>query len=233
MSHLKYEVLLFDVDDTLFDFGKSEEKAFHHTFVDFGYPTGFTDYRTDYQAISKVLWNDLEEGRMTLRELGIERFKRLIELHKLDINAQEISRVYLEYLGQETHLIEGVIELFDQLHNYRLGVVTNGFTTVQKARIANSPLHNRFEHITMSEEAGYQKPDQRIFDYTLEQMQITDKSKVLMVGDSLTSDIQGGLKYGIDTCWFNPAGKKNCTSYQPTYEVQELQGIMKIIEGRS
>lgn len=226
---MKYDIILFDVDDTLFDFGMSEKKALHNTFVKFGLPTGMRDYRADYKEISKVLWEDLEQGRITLPELAIERFKRLIVKRELDINAQEFSRVYLDYLGKETHLVPGAVELCKSLADYRLAIITNGFTAVQTARIENSPLCNTFEHIIMSQEAGFQKPDIGIFDYALSKLQATDKDKVLIVGDSLTSDIQGGLNYGIDTCWFNPHVKENKSGIKPTYEIGKLMDLIEFL----
>lgn len=228
---MKYEIILFDVDDTLFDFGMSEEKALHNTFVKFGLPKGMTDYRADYKEISKGLWGDLEQGRITLSELGVERFKRLIAKHKLDISAEVFSNSYLEYLGKETHLIQGAVELCGRLTDYRLAIMTNGFTAVQTARIENSPLRNTFEYIIMSEEAGFQKPDIGIFDYAFSKLQITDRAKVLIVGDSLTSDIQGGINYGIDTCWFNPHLKENKLDIKPTYEIRKLLDLLNILEG--
>lgn len=228
---MKYEIILFDVDDTLFNFGMSEEKALHNTFMKFGLPTGLADYWASYREISKVLWGDLEQGQITLQELAVERFKRLIHMHQLEIDAGELSNVYLEKLGKETHLIEGAVELCERLADYRLAVITNGFTAVQTARIENSPLHNTFEHIIMSEEAGAQKPDTKIFDYVFSKLQITDKSKVLIVGDSLTSDIQGGTNYGIDTCWFNPHTTENKLAIKPTFEIQNLMELVEIVEG--
>lgn len=227
---MKYEIILFDVDDTLFDFDMSEKKALHKTFLEFEYPTGLSDYRGTYKEISKILWSDLEQGFITLSELAVERFTRLFLQHELDIDAEIFSGVYLEYLGRETHPIQGAVEVCEKLVNYRLAIITNGFTAVQAARIENSALHNTFEHIIISEEAGFNKPDKEIFDYTFSKLQITDKEKVLIVGDSLTSDIQGGINYGIDTCWFNPNTKENHIGNEPTYEINKLMELLKIVD---
>lgn len=227
---MKYEIILFDVDDTLLDFDISEKKALHKTFTEFGYPAGLSDYRVSYKEISKILWSNLEQGSITLSELAIERFKRLFLRHELDIDADIFSRVYLEYLGRETHIVQGAVELCENLEDYRLAIITNGFAAVQTARIENSPLRNTFEHIIMSEEVGFHKPDKEIFDYAFSELQITDKEKVLIVGDSLTSDIQGGINYSIDTCWFNPYFKGNDIGIKPTYEIQELMDLLAIIK---
>ncbi|MDQ0272124.1 YjjG family noncanonical pyrimidine nucleotidase [Cytobacillus purgationiresistens] len=132
-------------------------------------------------------------------------------------------------MSKETHLVQGAVELCENLAGCRLAIITNGFTDVQTSRIASSPLSKTFEHIIISEEAGIQKPDKGIFDYAFSKLQITDKAKVLIVGDSLTSDIKGGINYGIDTCWFNPHLKVNNTEIKPKYEVHALTDLMKIV----
>lgn len=227
---MRYEIILFDVDDTLLDFKVTEEKALHNTFLEFGLPAGLQDYGEGYRQISKALWRDLEKGLVTLSELRVERFKRLFLAHHLEIDADAFSAVYLRNLGKEIHLIEGAAELCTSLNGCRLAIITNGFADVQTSRIGGSPLRNAFEHMIISEEAGFQKPDRGIFDYAFSKLQITDKSKVLIVGDSLTSDIQGGINYGIDTCWFNPHQKENHMGIKPTYEIRKLTELLEIVD---
>ena len=106
-------------------------------------------------------------------------------------------------------MIEGVEEMLASMKDFRIALLTNGFKDAQHARVNGSSLKNIFEAIITSEETGFQKPQKEIFAYALEKLQISDPSRVLMIGDSLTSDIQGGNNFGIDTCWFNP--KENRT----------------------
>ena len=108
---VKYDVFLFDLDDTLFDFGETEKRAFSHSFESSGFPNGLRDYRASYNAISKLLWDDLEQGRITLTELKTERFKRLFMQHGLDMDAEVFGQAYLDNLGKEVHLIDGVTEM--------------------------------------------------------------------------------------------------------------------------
>ena len=217
---MHYDVLLFDLDDTLFDFNETEKHALDNTFNTFGLPDGLAQYRDTYRAISSVIWDDLEQGRITLEELKVERFRRLFQEHGLDLDAQRFGELYIENLGHESHLIEGVEEMLARVADYRLAILTNGFTLAQYARIAGSPLRHTFEAIIASESTGFKKPQPEIFEYAFNQLGITDRSKVLMIGDSLTSDIQGGINAGIDTCWFNPNGKENPTAVTPTYEIR-------------
>jgi len=230
---LNYDVLLFDLDDTLFDFRESEKNALFNTFQEIGLPNGLSDYRTSYNEISKVLWDDLEQGRTTLTELKTERFKRLFLQHALNIDAEVFGHAYLENLGKEIHVIDGVESMLAGFDNCRLVVLTNGFTDVQRARIDGSIFKDSFEAIFTSEETGSQKPKKEIFEFVFEKLQISDKSRVLMIGDSLSSDIQGGLNFGIDTCWFNPHHKGNTTGIQPIFEIHSWDEMDSIVKSDS
>lgn len=225
---MNYDVFLFDLDDTLMDFAETERNAFTNVFTINGFPNGLAEFRDSYRAISTVLWDDLEHGRTSLAELRTERFKRLFLQHGLEIDAETFGQAYLENLGKEVHVIEGVPEMLSSLVGSRLAIVTNGFKDVQFARIAASDLNNTFEAIFTSEEIGFQKPQVEIFEYVFQQLQITDKSRVLMIGDSLSSDILGGNNYGIDTCWYNPHHKENTSSARPTYEIHDWKSLISL-----
>jgi 2-haloacid dehalogenase len=230
--NVKYEIILFDADDTLFDYGMAEGHALVNAFAQFGLPTGAEDYAASYKEINHALWRDLEQGRITSAALRVERFNRLFAANGLDLNPVDFSAAYLRYLGEGTFLIQGATEICGELADCRLAIITNGIKEVQTSRIQGSPLCDVFEQIIISEEAGCQKPETGIFDYAFAKLGITDKEKVLIVGDSLTSDIQGGLNYGIDTCWFNPLGKVNETGIQPKYEIRSLPELTGIIGQR-
>lgn len=227
---MKYDVLLFDLDDTLLDFGMTELHALQHTFGEYGLPNGVKDYLESYKAISKVLWDDLEHGRITLAELKAERFKRLFLEYALDVDADAFGQKYIENLGKEVHMIDGVDEMFASLSGCRFALLTNGFKEAQYGRVNGSSLKDMFEAIITSEETGFQKPQSQIFEYALNKLNITDPSQVLMIGDSLTSDIQGGNNFGIDTCWFNPKRKTNQTDIQPTYEINSWAQLLEIVK---
>lgn len=226
---MKYDVLLFDLDDTLLDFGMTELNALQHTFEEYGLPNGVDDYLVSYKAISKVLWDDLEQGRTTMADLKAERFKRLFLEYSLNLDAAAFGQKYIESLGKEVHMIDGVDEMFASLSGCRFALLTNGFKEAQHGRVNGSSLKGMFEAIITSEETGFQKPQSQIFEYALNKLNITDPSRVLMIGDSLTSDIQGGNNFGLDTCWFNPHSKENTSGIQPTYEIQAWNQLMEIV----
>lgn len=225
-----YEVIFFDVDNTLFDFSKSEQIAFTQTFYDYNIQNDLHMFEKTYQKVSDVLWEDLENGEITLKDLGPERFKRLFSEHDLKMDGTIFNEDYLSHLGKQYHLMEGAEEVIGALAHKRLGIITNGFAEVQHSRISHSNLAGYFEEIIVSEEVNASKPQPQIFEYAFEKMNLKDRSKVLMVGDSLTSDIQGGINYQIDTCWFNPNQEENPTNIQPTYEINHLEELLDIIK---
>ncbi|MEK4031325.1 YjjG family noncanonical pyrimidine nucleotidase [Pseudobacillus sp. FSL P4-0506] len=225
-----YDIIFFDIDDTLFDFTKSEQEAFSKVFDKYNLLNSLKLYEKSYQEISKVLWKDVESGKMSLIELGSERFRRLFLEHELEIDAFVFNQDYLGFLEEQTHLVQGAEKVIRGLSHKRLAVITNGYTDVQTSRIHHSPLEGAFEHIIISESTGFQKPQTGIFDYAFNRLQITERANVLIVGDSLTSDIQGGMNYGIDTCWFNSQYKENNTTLTPTYEINKLESLLEIIK---
>lgn len=225
----QYDVIVFDVDDTLMDFDQSEQAAFGSVFGKYEMPDGLNQYRSSYRTISEGLWRDLENGNLGLSELGSERFRRLFLEHELDLDAVVFNQDYLGFLGEQRHLVPGAEKVIEALSHKRLAIITNGFEAVQTSRIRNSPFRDAFEQVIISETTGYRKPQKGIFEYAFRQLQVTDPSTVLMVGDSLTSDIQGGLNAGVDTCWFNPARRENQTPIVPTYEISRLEELLEII----
>lgn len=224
----QYDVLLFDLDDTIFDFQQSEKRAFTQVFE--AYNLNALDYLTDYQEISSKLWSRLEQQQLTLSDLGTERFQQLFDKHHLTLDAKAFNDTYLHFLGMQPFLITGAENLFQQLHHVRIAAISNGFERVQTARIALCSFSEKFEALIISETVGHQKPSQEIFDYAFEKLQLKDKSSVLMIGDSLTSDIKGGQNYGIDTCWFNPTAKVNISEVQPTYEIRRLDELLAYVK---
>ncbi|WP_138493790.1 YjjG family noncanonical pyrimidine nucleotidase [Paenibacillus pinistramenti] len=232
----KYTTILFDADDTLFDYVQSETYALAKTFEEAGIE-GSEQLTASYKMINSQLWRDLEQGLIKIGELRTERFRRLMEHEQLVIqmNADELSGAYVRYLGEGFFLIPGAVELCRYLgeNGYRMAIVTNGIREVQLSRIAGSDLRETFEEIIVSEETGYQKPQTGFFDYAFKKLGLTeaDKESVLVVGDSLTSDIQGGINYGIDTCWYNPKGKPNTLAVSPKYEIKELSELIPLVTG--
>lgn len=227
-----YEVILFDADRTLFDFDRAEEHAIERLMNYFEVEYQKENHLKQYREINKKLWEELEQELITPEELKLERFRRLAEELDLEIEDKALSEKYLEFLAEGHFLLDGALELIEELDkDYKLAIVTNGLATVQKGRLKASVLRGYFDHLIISEEIGIAKPNPRIFEHTFKEMGYHDKSKVLMVGDSLSSDIQGGINFGIDTCWFNPNKIESRNGVEPTYEISDLSQLKEILSG--
>jgi 2-haloacid dehalogenase len=224
-----YKWLLFDADGTLFDFDRAEASALCKTMGEFGVP--FTPERlTTYRRINERLWRDLENGLITPGVLGARRFELFFEELQLDISPQSFSLAYLAQLGTCSELIAGAVEIIQTLHTrYQLAIVTNGLKAVQRSRLACSPLRDYIAEMVISEEVGASKPDQAIFDAAFERIGRPLKSEALMIGDSLTSDMEGGYRYGLDTCWYNPTSQSQSIGMEITYQIRNLGELADIL----
>lgn len=228
---MRYEIILFDADDTLFDFKKSEREAFKNAMLEFDIAYDENYHLRIYHDINTAIWREFEEGLITQEKLKVERFRRL--LNKIDAGFDEnaFAESYATHLSNASFLYDGVIELVESLHKkYRLSIVTNGLAAVQDKRVRKSVIAKYFEDVVISEEVKVSKPNPGIFELALSNIKHADKSKVLMVGDSLTTDIKGGINSGIDTCWYNPEGNENKTDIKPTYEISDLTELLDILE---
>jgi 2-haloacid dehalogenase len=231
---MKYTLLLFDADDTLFDYKKGENYAFSNTFSDFRLDVDLKKAKNLYKVFNKQAWKDFEKNRITADELKIKRFKLLFDELSLDVSPQEFSDAYLDHLSNSTFLFNGVEELINDLAGkVTMCIITNGLKRVQRPRFDRSSIGRYFKEYIISEEIGMQKPDESIFQYTFEKLNHTDKEECLIIGDNLTSDILGGIRFGIDTCWFNPNFGENTTGLKPTYEINYLDDLRSILLNQS
>lgn len=227
---MKYEIIIFDADETLFDFEKSEREAFKNTIPEFGIVYDENYHLKEYKEINTAIWKEFENGLITQNELKVERFKRLSVRLNAGFDEAEFAKSYMKHLSYASFLFDDSIKLVESLYeNYRLAIVTNGLTDVQDRRIRKSVIAKYFQDIVISEEVNAAKPDPKIFEIVLKNINHADKSKVLMVGDSLTSDIQGGINFGIDTCWYNP-NKSLSNKIKPTFEIHNLMELKDILE---
>ena len=224
-----YKWLLFDADGTLFDFAIAETKALANTFHQFNLP--YSEEVADlYREINTQIWRALERGEITPGALRTTRFQRLFDKVGVQADTNSFSDAYLVHLGNCGDLIDGAEQLIKSLsNNYRLAMITNGLSDVQHPRLAASSLKPYFETVIISDEVGAAKPDPHIFDVAFAAMGNPEKENVIIIGDSLTSDIQGGVNYGIDTCWFNPHGKSRKNGMPITYEITDLAELNRIL----
>lgn len=225
-----YRTLLFDADGTLFDYDRAETWALSETFAQYGhrFEPGYSQL---YRQLNDPLWDDLEQGAITQDRLKILRFELLFDHLGFDVDPAAFSDSYSRQLGKATFLIDGAEEMVVALSgDYRLYIITNGLTEVQRPRFGASALRDHFLDWVISEEVGFAKPDPRIFDVAFERMGWPAKEEVLIIGDSLSSDMAGGIGYGIDTCWYNPSGRQADPSLSITHEIQDFSQLLDILD---
>lgn len=226
---MKYDWIFFDADGTLFDYDAAEAAALEGAFEACGLPYE-SEIRPLYSEINAGIWRDFELGRIGQKELKTARFDRLFDAVGLTADSTEFSRHYLAILGAQTSLLDGAESLVASLaENVRMLLITNGLAEVQVPRFAASSIHGCFAEIVISGEIGLAKPDPAIFDFAFDRIDRPARDRVLMIGDNLGSDILGGANYGLDTCWFNPAGVANGHGVEPTYEIRELHEILDLL----
>ena len=227
---MKYKVILFDADETLFDFKKAEKEAFKNTMIEFGVSYDESYHFNIYKEINTAIWKELEEGLITQEKLKTERFRRFIEKIEMDFNENDFANTYMKYLGEGSFLFGGAKELIEDLSDkYILSIVTNGLTAVQERRVKKSVIAKYFKDIVISEEVGISKPNPDIFEHAINNLGKFSKDEVLMIGDSLNSDIRGGINYNIDTCWYNPNKAENKTNLRPTYEMVDYKELRNLL----
>ena len=226
----KYEVLLFDVDGTLLDFDKAEEEGIEGLYKHFNVPVT-EENKHSYHVINKRYWEMLERGEITRDRLLGQRFEEFFGGFGITIeDGAEVDKLYRKYLNASAVLIDGAIEMLESLKGkYPLYIVSNGVAATQYNRLAKSGLDKYFDGIFISEEANAQKPQIEFFEYCFEKMGRRDVENMLIIGDSLTSDMRGGNNAGIDTMWFNPQGQENTTEVRLNYIVKTLNEIKEML----
>lgn len=198
------KTILFDLDDTIFDFHKAETAAISKTLKELSIePTPQVLAR--YSVLNLAQWKRLELGEIDRDEVKVGRFRNLFDELGVDASAKKAAKIYEKYLGIGHYFLPGALEMIQSLSNeYRLYLVSNGTACVQKGRIESSGIAVYFQKIFISEIVGYNKPDRRFFDACFAEIPDFSREETVIVGDSLSSDIQGGNGAGIKTIWFNP-----------------------------
>ena len=228
---MKYKYLLFDADGTILDYDKAEENALNRASAVSGYYVS-DSIREVYRKINSQLWAMLEKDLISSEKLRVLRFEKLAEASGWqNFDPAGFSKLYLKFLADSGFMINGALQMLNNLPSETVKVIiTNGIKDIQISRLTRAGIIGMFKAVIISEEAGSPKPAGEFFDYTLKKINYYEKSEMLVVGDSLSSDIAGGIDYGIDTCWFNPSGKENTTSSIPDYEISSWNEFLEIIK---
>lgn len=228
----KYTTVLFDADNTLLDFDMDERCALKRVMKLYGVPETEENIKT-YSQINLSLWKTIETGELTKDELKRIRFGKYfsaIGFH-CDTDPFTVNENYLSFLSEGGNTLEGAADLCRELKEkgYDLYIVTNGIASTQKKRLTKSGLLPFFTEVFVSETIGHQKPKKEYFDYVLSHIKEKDREKVILVGDSLTSDIKGAAASDITCVWLNLKGQELPEEYRPDYIISDIRATREII----
>ena len=229
----KFDTILWDVDQTLLDFKKSEDYAVRFCFRKYGKEAADETVAL-YSAINERFWKRIEKGEINKKEALVDRFRSLFEqIGEEDIDAGAFQKEYAKALGSVYYYQDDSYELVKRLKEegkYRQYLVTNGVTLTQKNKLHLSGFDKLVDGIFISEEIGMPKPSKEYFEKCFSMMLGFCKEKAVIVGDSLSSDMKGGNNAGIATCWYNPSGLQNHLEVKVDYEIKNLNEIWEILE---
>ena len=227
---MRYTTLLMDADETLLDFCRSEGFALSDTLAKYGI-TMTPDIQRAYHDINRSLWQQLERGEILRERLKVQRFEELFNsIGAVGMDAEAFNEQYMTTLGTRGFMLDGALELVQTLSKrYRICIITNGTASVQHTRLADSGMLPYVDGVFISQEIGADKPSPVFFDAVLAALGNPDKHDLLVIGDSLTSDIRGGLLSGIDTCWYAPHGDQPSADIVPTYVVRSFEELLSLL----
>ncbi len=226
---MNYKYLLFDADDTLFDFPKASSRAFEAMCRTHSIPYTPEVYRL-YHEINLELWAAFDRGEAAKEFITLERYVRFLRALGLERDPAACNRDYLAALGEGVYPLPHAEEVCRELkaRGHRMYLITNAVASVQRSRLRGSVFAELFEAAFISEEAGAAKPSQAYFDYVRRRLPELTAENALVIGDSLSTDIQGANNAGLPCCWFNPAGNRRQEGLRVDYEIKDLRALLEI-----
>ena len=225
----RYKTILFDADNTLLDFLRSERAALTDTLTAMGVRFN-EEMLSVYSRINDSAWKRLERGAITKQELRTLRFREFCDCFKLALDATTMADTYLRLLSTKSFLLPGAVDVCQKLAEHcRLYIITNGISSVFHGRFDCTPLFSLFLDTFVSEEIGCEKPAKAYFEAVATRISDFDPATTLVVGDSLTSDVAGGINAGLDTCWLNTTGKEAPADMPITYTVKQLEDVVPLV----
>lgn len=225
------KAILWDVDGTLLDFLAQEEAAIRKCFKEFELGECSDEMLEEYSRINASYWPRMEKGELTKQQVLVYRFVEFFEKHGIDTSiAEKFNETYQERLGETIRFMPNALEIVRNLKGKLIQcAATNGTITAARKKLSLSTLNQLFDYIFISEEVGYEKPRIEYFNVIFDTLKDIRKDEILIIGDSLTSDMKGGNNAGIKTCFYNPTGKKYETDLRIDYEISNLNEVLDVL----
>ena len=225
-----YSILLFDADNTLFNFDAGNRRAFSEVCRICHLPDTDELFHA-YEAVNAEMWSAFDRGECTKDFLVVERFRLFLERAGLQADPVQCNKIHLSTLATNTVLLPHALEVCRTLaQTHSLYIVTNAVAAVQKARLAASDLRPYITDAFISEDAGASKPSVAYFDYVFSRIPGITREICLLIGDSPSRDLQGANNYGIPCCWYNPRGLARPDGMRIDYEIRDLPELLPIVD---
>ena len=227
----KYRYLLWDIDGTILNFELAERAAIRSLFERFKLGDCSDEMLMYYSQINKRYWQLMESGKIKKDKMLVERFVEFFSYKGINADiAAEFNKEYQIALCDTIVFNDDAMDIIKhQKKTCKIIIVTNGTEVVQEKKLERSGLNDIVDNVFISELVGFEKPNIKFFEKVILEVGIKDLKEALIIGDSLTSDIQGGHNIGIDTCWYNPKNEENTTLLNPTYTIRNLHELENII----
>lgn len=223
-------VILWDVDGTLLDFKAQEKNAMIKGFKDYSLGTLTEKMLKRYSDINKKYWEDLEKGLYKKSDILVKRFDDFFKEYHLVCDATSFNKSYQINLGDTICFMENAYEIVKDLKGkIKQYIVTNGTYQAQMHKLTKSGLINLVDDYFISDIVGFNKPNIEFFNYVFEKIGKNNKDEMLIVGDSITSDMQGGVNAKIKCCFYNPTGITDYRGLNIDYDIKSLNDIKRII----
>ena len=228
---MKYPYLLFDADDTLFDFPKASARAFTLMCQTHGIPDT-PEVRQLYHDINRELWDAFDRGEVSKEYVTLERYVRLLRALGLeDRDPAQCNEDYLSALGEGVYPLPHAEDVCRELvhRGHKLYILTNAVASVQRSRLRGSVFADLITAAFISEDAGPSKPDRAYYEYVCDRVPELTAENALVIGDSLATDIRGANNAGLPCCWFNPKRQTPPQGLRIDYIVTDLRQLLDIV----
>ena len=226
------KTILWDIDGTILNFQSAAENSLKNTFRKFGYGEITDELLHMYEEINDAYWCKLEKGEITKEKLLVERFVEFFTKIGVETTrVKEFNQAYLNGLLDTVVFMPEAYETVKKLHpKYKQYIVTNGVKELQRKKIAKAHIEEFFDGIFISDEIGYEKPHIEFFNYVFDRIPTKNPDEVIIIGDSLTSDIAGGIRAGIHTCWYHPSNEENHSDVKPEFTVTSHLAFQELLK---
>ena len=226
---MTYPYLLLDADNTLFNFDRANREAFHAVCTSFAIPESDETFAL-YERCNNEMWAAFDRGECTKEFLVVQRFRNFLAAMGLDRDPEGCNALHLQTLSRCAFMLPYAEEVCRTLsRDHKLYLVTNAVASVQRGRLAKSPIVPYITAAFISEEAGAAKPDPAYFDYVFAHIDGITRENCLVIGDSISSDIRGANTYGLPCCWYNPGHTPRPDGLRIDYEITNLRQLYDIV----